>query len=100
MNPNGEPMGTLQGVAQDGLLNNAVITVYAWNGSKGAVLTAGRTDFQGRYSVSLRAASQPVLSPKLKIDSVARAGSDIPSGNKSAALLPVDINTTKSKGQQ
>ena len=59
--PPDRPIGKVSGVAYDGLILDGAITVYAFDGKKGASLATGRTDMQGNYSLSIQAASQPIL---------------------------------------
>jgi hypothetical protein len=54
-------VGTLSGIAKDGLVQNATVNVYAWNGSKGELLNSGVTDSKGKYSFRLQAKRQPIL---------------------------------------
>jgi hypothetical protein len=60
--PPTRPSATISGVAYDAAIIDGNVTIYSFeNGTKGAVLGEGRTDYQGNYSVSINAPSQPIL---------------------------------------
>jgi hypothetical protein len=60
--PSERPFGTVKGVAFDGLIIGADVTIYSFTKSgKGESLARGRSDETGQYSIELRAASQPIL---------------------------------------
>ena len=59
--PPDRPIGKVSGVAYDGLILDGTITVYAFDGKKGTSLASGKTDAQGNYSLSIQAASQPIM---------------------------------------
>ena len=55
------PASSIEGTAFDGLVRNATINVYAFNGTKGDKLGEGRTNSLGEYSLEITAPSQPIL---------------------------------------
>ncbi|MGI9303638.1 MAG: Ig-like domain-containing protein [Gammaproteobacteria bacterium] len=56
-----EPTSKVSGVAFDGLVINADVDIYAFDGAKGELLASGKTNGVGAYTIALTAPSQPIL---------------------------------------
>ncbi|MGI9302804.1 MAG: Ig-like domain-containing protein [Gammaproteobacteria bacterium] len=56
-----QPASEVSGVAFDGLITDADVHIYAFEGAKGDLLGTGKTNAAGTYTIALTAPSQPIL---------------------------------------